>query len=107
LSIRREREGTDAYPVEQLGGVAGVDPLPVGLAIGTHFRPGTEWQPRRLSPGAGALLTLEHALTAQVRPEQTLRVLKKALDGALILQGERGEADQVAGELLDTLRTAA
>lgn len=107
LTIRRPREGADDYRVEQLGGVAGVDPLPIGLVIATHFRSGAEWRPRPLSAGAGALVMLDHALTAQVRPEQALRVLKKAVDGAAVLQGERGEAEEVAGALLDTLRAAA
>jgi hypothetical protein len=36
-----------------------------------------------------------------------MRVLSRALKGAVILEGERGEADDVAGILLDTLRTPA
>jgi hypothetical protein len=36
-----------------------------------------------------------------------MRVVKKAIAGALALEGERGEADQLAGDLLETLRTAA
>ena len=107
LSIRVARGAAEAHSVEQLGGVAGVDALPIGLAIMTHFRSGAAWQPRRLSPGAGALAVLEHALPAQERPQQTLRVLKTALAGATILEGVRGEADEVARVLLDTLRAAA
>jgi hypothetical protein len=107
LTVRHPHEGTDDYSVEQLGGVAGVEPLRMGLMIATHFRPGAEWQPRQLTPGAGALAMLEHAVPAQARPEQTLRVLKRALQGAVILEGERGEANDVARVLLDTLRAAA
>jgi hypothetical protein len=107
LTIRRPHHGADDYPVEQLGGVAGAEPLGIGLVIATQFRPGAQWLPHRLSAGAGALAVLQHAVPAQERPEQTLRVLKNALDGAVILQGERGEADEVARELLDTLRAAA
>ena len=107
LTVRRPHEGADDYSVEQLGGVAGVEPMRMGLVIATHFRPGAEWQPRQLTPGAGALAMLAHAVPAQARPEQTLRVLKRALQGAVILQGERGEANDVARVLLDTLRAAA
>jgi hypothetical protein len=107
LSIRRPVQGMDPYPVEHFGGAAGVDPLPIGLAIVTRYRPGADWQPRRLSPGAGALAVLEHAVPAQDRPKQTLRVLKQALAGAVILEGERGEGDELAHVLLDTLRAAA
>jgi hypothetical protein len=107
LTVRRPNEGADDYTVEQLGGVAGVEPVRMGLVVATQFRPGSRWLPRRLSPGAGALAMLEHAVPAQDRPEQTLRVLKKAVDGAVILEGERGEADELAGTLLETLHAAA
>jgi hypothetical protein len=93
--------------VEELGGVAGVGPLRVGLVIATRYRPGAEWQPRELSAGAGVLAMLEHTVPAQVRPEQTMRVLRKAMEGAVALEGERDEAAELAGILLETLRAAA
>lgn len=93
--------------IEQLGGVAGTKPLPVGLVIVPHYRPGGEWQPRELSRGAGVLAMLEHAIPAQTRPQQTLRVLKTAMQGAVALEGERGEAEELAEVLLETLRAAA
>src|SRR3954447_14642094 len=61
LSIRRPHEGADDYPVEELGGVAGVEPLAIGLVIATRFISGAEWQPRQLSRGEGALVVLENA----------------------------------------------
>ncbi len=66
------------------------------MVIVTRYRPGGEWQPRELSAGAAVLAMLEHTVPAQARPEQTLRVLRKAIDGAVVLEGERGEADQLA-----------
>src|SRR3954454_547841 len=80
--------------VEELGGVAGTEPLRVGMVAVAHYSPGGEWRPRELSPGAGALAMLEHAVPAESRPSQTLRVLKKAVTGAVVLEGERGEADE-------------
>ena len=93
--------------VEQLGGVAGTEPLPVGMVILTRYRPGGVWQPRQLSAGAGALAMLEHTIPTQNRPEQAMRVVRKAIDGAVALEGERGEADELAGVLLENLRAAA
>lgn len=92
------------YPVEELGGVAGDKPCRVGMMIATRFRPDGEWNPRDLSPGAAALALMEHTVPARSRPEQTMRVLTKALDAALSLQGDRGEADAFAAVVLDTLR---
>lgn len=107
LSFRPPEGRPVELSVEDLGGVAGTDPLPVAVVAVTHYRPDGEWQPRELSHAAGALAMLEHAVPAQARPEQTMRVLRKALEGAVILEGERGEADEVAGDLLETLRAAA
>jgi hypothetical protein len=93
--------------VEALGGRTGQEPLPIGLAIVTHYRPGAEWRPQRLSKGAGALALFEHAVPAQARPEQTMAYLRAAIDGAVVLDGERGEADEFARVLLDRIRAAA
>ena len=94
------------YPVESLGAV-GDTPLPVGLVVDTIYRPGAEWDPQPLSRAAGALVLLEHAAPAQDRPEQTLRHITRAIAGAAILRGDRGEADDTAGQLLDALRATA
>jgi hypothetical protein len=93
--------------VDQLGGVAGEQPLPVGLVLAARYRPGAEWDPQPLSPGAGALTLLENAVPAQDRPDQTIRHISRAIAGATVLRGERGEAHEIAGRLLDTLRAAA
>src|SRR3954449_10444243 len=95
------------YAVVQLGGVAGERPVRIGLVVLTRYRPGAEWAPRPLSSGAGALALLEHALPAQERPDEALRHISRAIAGAAVLEGERGEADQIAGRLLDALRAAA
>ena len=59
----------DGRPVdlraEELGGVAGTEPLPVGMVIVTRYRPGGVWQPRQLSAGAGALAMLEHTIPSR------------------------------------------
>jgi hypothetical protein len=107
LSIRAHKAPTVDYRVEQLGGVAGAESLPVGMVIATRYRHGAEWDPEELTTGAGALAVLEHTVPARSRPEQTLRVLKKALSTAVILQGDRGEAQELASDLLDTFRAAA
>jgi hypothetical protein len=104
----RPPEGTPVeLSVEEIGGVAGTDPLPVGVVAVTHYSPDGEWRPRELSPGAGVLAMMEHAVPAEARAAQTMRVLKKAVEGAVIVEGERGDAGELAAVLLDTLRAAA
>jgi hypothetical protein len=102
-----DNEPTIDYRVEELGGTAGEQPLPVGMMIATRYLPGAGWEPRALSLGAGALALLEHAVAGRTRPEQTMRVVKTSLDRAVALEGERGEADVVAKKLLESLRAMA
>jgi hypothetical protein len=115
LSVRQRLVGDNTtlteppveYEVEQLGGTAGVEPLPVGLVIATRYRPRGEWHPREITGGAKALTLIEHALPAQLRPEQTMRYVTRAVAGAVTLEGERGDADEFAPLLLDALRAVA
>jgi hypothetical protein len=107
LSYRPPFEAAIEYNAEQLGSVAGEKPIEIGLVIATHYRSGAEWDPRELSSGAGALALLENTVPAQERPDQSLRYVTRAATGAAVLEGERGEAEEVAGVLLDTLRAAA
>jgi hypothetical protein len=94
------------YRADQLGGVAGDEALPIGVVAAARYRPGAQWDPRPLSTGAGALAVLENAVPAQERPEQTIRHISRALVGATLLDGDRGEADETASLLLDALRAA-
>lgn len=54
LSLR-ENDASPAkkYRIEEIGGRAGVKPLPVGLVIASVYKPGARWCPRRLSAGQG------------------------------------------------------
>jgi hypothetical protein len=87
---------------EELGGEAGEEPVRVGLVALATYVAGGRWTPRELSAGQGLLALLEHAVPVQDRPEQTLSVVRRALDGALILSGERGDAPETARTLLKT-----
>ncbi len=103
LSIRGIVPGQLDHSVESLGGVAGVDALPIGEILVTSYEPGADWTPRRLSVGAGAMALFANAVPAQERPEQVMRVISRAVIGARILEGDRGEADQVAAMVLAML----
>lgn len=83
--------------------IAGEDPLAIGLVVFATYRPRAVWNPRRLSAGRGALAMVEHTLGPRERPDEAIRVIKRAIAGAVILQGERGEAAHVAAEILASL----
>jgi len=103
LSIRGENQLQTNHPVASLGGIAGQEPLPVAAVVNTTYRAGAVWEPTRLSPAQGALALLGNAVPAQDRPEAVLRALTAAVEGATILDGDRGEVEELAPLLLAEL----
>ena len=101
LSIRAGRESLQTdHSVEALNGIAGVEPVPLGTVIVTYYRPGADWAPRKLSPGEAALALLSHTVTARTRPEEAIRAISRALENAVALEGERGEAAEFVDQFL-------
>jgi hypothetical protein len=86
--------------VEELGGVRGTEPLPVGLVVLTEHRPGASWRPALLTRGQAVLEMLAHTVPARLRPEASLASLERAVARAVVVKGERGEAEDLAAELL-------
>jgi hypothetical protein len=101
LSVRiNDTRATEERPVESLGGRAGDRPLPVALIAFTSYRPGAAWGLRPCTTGAGAIKLLEHSVAARARPEQVLAAVRRATSDAVILEGDRGDADEAASTLL-------
>ncbi len=102
---RREPGRTNSVDVERLDGGRGKAPLVVGAVVLTTYRPGALWRPTRLSAGSGALRMLAHAPAAPKRSEETMRVISRAIERAVILEGERGEARELVPQLLSSVST--
>lgn len=108
LSIRSDDgRGTSELHAHELGGSALDESVELGLLVLTRFRPGAEWQPERVTRAAGLLALLSNAVPAQDRPEECLTALRNALEGATVLEGERGEAEALARVLLDEVVSAS
>jgi hypothetical protein len=105
LSIRGRPGGQSDQAVQSIGGGASDGRVPIGLIAVTSYRPGASWQPQRQSPGAGAMALLSNTVPARDRPAQALAAVRAAAASALVLEGERGEAPEMACELLDALRS--
>lgn len=105
LSIRAGDSPATDHDVTSLGGRAGEGPLPLGLVAMTLYRPGAQWQPRRLSGGEGILSLVSNAVAAENRPGEVLGALTRAARGVPMLEGERGEAAALAPRLLELLST--
>jgi hypothetical protein len=89
------------YRAEDLGGVAGVRPLPVGLVLVTRFVRGGRFRPRPLSAGRAVLALLANTLPARRRPAPVLDTLARVVSQAQVLHGARGDADATARRVLD------
>jgi hypothetical protein len=76
---------------EEFGGIAGCDPLPVGLVMVSQYKPGARWRPRRLSPAAGLSKILDHTVSAKKAPPIAPGPLAKIVSDAMVVQGARGE----------------
>jgi hypothetical protein len=67
----------------------------------TSYRAGASWNPESLTSGAGAVALLAHAIAIDERPIAALAATRRAAENALVLEGPRGEAADVAPALLD------
>ena len=97
------------YPchVERFGGSAGDEPVPIRAAVADDLSPRDQMGPRALSTADGALALLGNAVTALYRPAEAMQVIAEAVEGALLLAGDRGEAEQLAPLLLAELGARA
>ena len=86
--------------VEEFGGRAGEEPLPVGLVVVSRYERGAGWHPRRLTPGGCVLGLLSNTVPARRSPARALSALTKAAAGATALAGPRGGAASVAEAIL-------
>lgn len=78
-------------------------PLPVGLVALSRYRERARWRPQTLSPGQGVLAMLANTVPARLKPSDSLVAIERALSHTKALRGFRGEADEVAGQLLQAL----
>lgn len=90
-------------PAEELGGKVGVKPMPVGMIVVSQYKEGARWRPRRISTGQGALEVLANTVPARIRPEQSLNSIQHAVTNAEIFKGTRGEAEETAHFILQSL----
>jgi hypothetical protein len=106
LSVRSP-SGCDRHaarvPAEALGARVASRSLPVGLVAITAHRPGASWAPVRATRAGAVLELLRHTASARLRPQAALAALDAATERALVLVGERGEADEAARAILQAL----
>jgi hypothetical protein len=102
LSLREPGDGGKQtnLAVEEIGGRAASDPLPVGLVLASEYKAGSHWRPRQLSPGEGILVLLANTVPARRSPERVLDTLGRVVAAAPVLKSKRGEATETARRIL-------
>lgn len=105
LSLTTQNGQPRFLPVEAIGGVQGLRPVPPGLVVFTAYG-ATKWHPRTLTPGEGMLQLLRHTVSTRLHPGPTLARLERLVTSAVMLKGRRGEADATAPLILERLERA-
>jgi hypothetical protein len=75
----------------------------VALVASTPYHPEGPGRLQRLSPGRGALEIMAHAVQARIRPRRVMETAGRTAEGATVLKGQRGDADEAAAMLLERL----
>ena len=106
LSIRKGKpEDGDRTRVTaaELGAKSANLSLPVSFVILARYRFGARWRPKVLSPGKAVLGLMENSIAARSQPEKALATLKKTVQKAVVLEGTRGEAQEVVESILKNI----
>lgn len=104
LQVRKEGESRQTKcAAQEMGAVVGTRPLRLGLVLATTYRAGARWRPRKISAGRGVLELLNNTVSARRAPEAALNAFQSAIQGARILRGTRGDADEVAARVLSEI----
>jgi hypothetical protein len=77
-----------------------LQPLPVGLVALLRYQAKAGWAVETLTGVRGIMAMCEHTVPIQRRPAETLGILSKVADAALVVQGTRGDVDDAVSWLL-------
>jgi hypothetical protein len=106
VSLRDKAGNQTTHTAQSLGGSFGHEPLKPALVVVTAYRPGAVWDPRRLSTGEAVLAMLGNTVPARERPQESIRATRAAVEDAIVIQTDRGEADEAVPLILAELNGA-
>jgi hypothetical protein len=105
LSVRIATNSAERVTAEGLGGRVGRGSARVGLIAALRYDPRTGFAVESRMESRAALLLVPHAVPSRPRPRATLNAITRATSGAVAIVGTRGDADEAAVTLLETLRS--
>jgi hypothetical protein len=103
LAMRADDENYTPFELtpDELGGVVGTKPIPVGTVLFTEYIRDAEWKPEILTPGQAVLAMVPFTFSFVNRPEFSLGVLNKIAERAIIVSSQRASADIFVKFFLD------
>lgn len=101
ISLRGDKGIHTTHTAASIGAVVGEEPKKPTLVVMTAFNPKAEWRPSRLSPGEAVLAMLSNTVPARERPEESLRAVRAAVDGATAFESERNTAEELVPWLFE------
>jgi hypothetical protein len=103
LELRRDG-GREQYAVDLPVRDGDAAPIRASLILVTRYVAGSVWRPHELSRGEGVLRLLENTVAARSASERALRALGAVVSSAIVLEGDRGDADETAAAVLARVR---
>jgi hypothetical protein len=100
LSLRRDGRPAIDTDVAELGGRAGAAAISIGVVLVTRYQPNVIWTPTERTAGEGVLALIANAIPALDRPSESLTWLRTAVEPAVVLEGDRGDAVEMAAAVL-------
>jgi hypothetical protein len=107
LSLRQDGKPAIDTDVAELGGRAGSDAIRIGVVLVTRYQPNVAWEPAVRSAGEGVLALMANTVPALDRPSESLTWIRSAVEPAVVLHGDRGDASEMVGALLDRIGEAS
>jgi hypothetical protein len=100
LLLRLPEGGRGPTGPQSHGCRIGTRPLHASLIVSTRYSPGGHFAPGVRSPSRGLMILIANTIVIRERPRFALDHLMPIADGATILEGVRGDADEAAVWLL-------
>lgn len=77
--------------------------VPIGIVASLRFDRETGWNAQETTRGAGVLALLNNTVAARERPVDSMAIMAKAVEHAIVFEGTRDEAADAAQRLLERL----
>ncbi len=103
LSLRQDKGEIKKIPADKLGWSPKLGAAKVGMVVVAKYEENAVWNPSALSPGMAVLSLFDNTVSATIAPSRAMEYLPKAVAGAVLLEGKRGEAESTACLLLKEL----